>query len=96
MAFTPKPPTPAPTAIPDLPSYIGNFTIREVAPWLIACTVIVCVLIIALVITVVVLCYKQNKGEIYAGEQANQKDDTVEIRSIYSVQKSSRPTTPRN
>ena len=91
MALTPVPPTPVPTSTPEIPFYQQLYDAWGVAPWLIACTVIVCILIIALIIIVIVLCYKQNKGEIYKGEAASQHDDgTVEIRSIYSVQKSQR------
>ena len=94
MAITPIPRTPPPTEVVEKPFYQELFDSWGVAPWLIACTAIVCLLIIALIITTIVLCYKDHKGEIYNAEQADQNDNgTVEIRSIYSVQKSQRPKT---
>ncbi|EAY20836.1 hypothetical protein TVAG_436600 [Trichomonas vaginalis G3] len=85
-------PTPSPTRIIVVqPNPDGN----KVSAWLIACTAIVCVIIIITIVSVVILCFRQNKGEIYAHDTSATKQHeagTVEIRSIYSVQKSIRLT----
>ena len=90
-----EPPKPTPSISATPPIYERILQDDEVAAWLIACTVVVCVIIVALVIVIVVMCFKLNKGEIYSNENQEEKD-TVEIRSIYSVQKSARPTTAQN
>ncbi|EAX99512.1 hypothetical protein TVAG_140110 [Trichomonas vaginalis G3] len=92
---TPEPsgsPLPSPTRIIVIQP---NPDSNKVSTWLIVCTTIICVIIVITIVSVIVLCFRQNKGEIYAHNTSSTKQHeagTVEIRSIYSVQKSIRAT----
>lgn len=86
-------PTPSETPSPSMTKiikYIYPSDSNKVDTWLIVCTIIVCVIIIITIISVVVLCFRQNKGEIYAHdnkEKQQHQAGTVEIRSIYRITK---------
>lgn len=84
--------TPGPTRSPS-PSrsrvnkkIAGGDSSQGVEPWLIACTAIICIIIIVTLVVTIILCFRHNKGEIYAHdtmEDQHLEAGAVEVKSIY-------------